>query len=68
MSKEELMFRQCASMSGVPVWLLESGNWRNSGKEIVSKVRSVWKTIAKKYKHFYYYNLGGFNVDSQISL
>tara|TARA_Y100000361_G_scaffold154231_1_gene178920 strand:+ start:2419 stop:3936 length:1518 start_codon:yes stop_codon:yes gene_type:complete len=68
MSKEELMFRQCASMSGVPVWLLESGNWRNSGKEIVSKVRSVWKTIAKKYKHFYYYNIGGFNVDSQISI
>ncbi len=68
MSKEELMFRQCASMSGVPVWLLESGNWRNSGKEVVSKVRSVWKTITKKYKHFYYYNIGGFNVDSQISI
>lgn len=68
MSKEELMFRQCAAMSGVPVWLLESGNWRKSGKETVSKVRSIWKTIKDKYKRFYYYNIGGLNVDSQISI
>ena len=55
-------------MSGVPVWLLESGNWRKSGKETVSKVRSIWKTIKDKYKRFYYYNIGGLNVDSQISI
>lgn len=68
MSKEELIFRQCAAMSGVPVWLLESGNWRKSGKEIVSKVRSVWKDLQKRYRQFYYYNIGGLNVDAQISI
>ena len=68
MSKEELIFRQCAAMSGVPVYLLESGNWRKAGKEIVSKVRSVWKKLQKRYNQLYYYNIGGMNVDSQISV
>lgn len=68
MSKEELIFRQCAAMSGVPVWLLESGNWRKSGKEIVSKVRKALKSIEEKYRHFYYYNIGGLTVDAQISI
>ena len=68
MSKEEIIYRQCSAMSGVPVWLLESGNWRKAGKEIVSKVRSVWKIIAQRYKRLYYYNIGGLNVDAQISI
>lgn len=68
MSKEELIFRQCAALSNVPVYLLESGNWRKAGSEIVSKVRSVWKDISSQYRHLYYYNVGGMNVDSQISV
>jgi len=68
MSKEELIFRQCAAMTGVPVWLLESGNWRKAGKEIVSKVRKVLKNIQERYSKFYYYNIGGLNVDAQISI
>lgn len=66
MSKEELIFRQCAALSKVPMHLLESGNWRRAGKEIVDKVRSVWE-IVKNLK-LYYYNVGGMNVDSQISM
>lgn len=68
MSKEELIFRQCAAISGVPIYLLESGNWRKAGSEIVNKVRSVWKSLKERYKHLYYYNVGGMNVDSQISV
>jgi replicative DNA helicase len=68
MSKEELIFRQCAAMSKVPMYLLESGNWRKAGAEIVDNVRSVWKTINKRYKHLYYYNVGGMSVDAQISV
>jgi hypothetical protein len=68
MSKEELIFRQCAAMSGVPIYLLESGNWRKAGSEIVNKVRNVWGTLKERYKHLYYYNVGGMNVDSQISV
>lgn len=65
MSKEELIMRQCASLSGVPMHLLESGKWRNAGQDVVDKVRAVWPLI-KKLK-FYYYNVGGMDVDSMIN-
>lgn len=65
MSKEELIMRQCASLSGVPMHLIESGKWRQAGEEVVNKIRSVWPKI-KKLK-FYYYNVGGMDVDSMIS-
>lgn len=68
MSKEELIFRQCAAMSKVPMYLLESGNWRKAGTEVVENVRSVWKTLKNRYKHLYYYNVGGMTVDAQISV
>lgn len=65
MSKEELIIRQCAALSGVPAHLLESGKWRNAGEEVVQKVRSVWSKV-KKLK-FYYYNVGGMKVDNMVS-
>lgn len=65
MSKEELIMRQCAALSGVPMHLLESGKWRQAGKDVVSKVRSVWPKI--KELKFYYYNVGGMDVDSMVN-
>jgi replicative DNA helicase len=65
MSKEELIIRQCASISGVASHLLESGKWRQAGPEVVSKVRSVWSKVKKL--QFYYYNVGGMDVDSMIN-
>lgn len=65
MSKEELIIRQCAALSGVASHLLESGKWRQAGDEVVNKVRSVWSKV-KKLK-FYYYNVGGMDVDSMIN-
>jgi replicative DNA helicase len=64
MSKEELVMRQCASLSGVPMHLIESGNWRKAGQDIVDRVRSVWDKI--KNLQFYYYNVGGMDVDSMV--
>ena len=65
MSKEELIMRQCSSLSGVPMHLLESGNWRKAGQDVVDKVRSVWEKIKKL--RFYYFNVGGMDVDSMIN-
>lgn len=65
MSKEELIIRQCAALSGVPSHLLESGKWRQAGDEVVQKVRSVWAKV--KDLKFYYYNVGGMDVDSMIN-
>jgi replicative DNA helicase len=65
MSKEELIMRQCAALSGVPMHLIESGKWRQAGQEVVDKIRSVWNKI--KDLKFYYYNVGGMDVDSMIN-
>lgn len=65
MSKEEVIMRQCAALSHVPVHLLESGLWRKAGAEIVDKVRSTWAKV-KKLK-FYYYNVGGMTTDQMIN-
>jgi replicative DNA helicase len=65
MSKEELIMRQCAALSGVSMHLLESGKWRQAGDDVVSKVRSVWPKI--KSLKFYYYNVGGMDVDSMVN-
>jgi replicative DNA helicase len=65
MSKEELIMRQCASISGVPSHLLESGEWRQAGEEVVNKVRATWAKV--KDLKFYYYNVGGMDVDSMIN-
>lgn len=66
MSKEELLMRQCASLSRVPLNLLETGQWRNAGAETVKKVRDVWNTV-KNYQ-FFYQNVGGMPVDSMIQM
>ena len=65
MSKEELTMRQCAALSGVPMHLLESGKWRKAGNRVVEKVRSVWPKV--KDLKFYYYNVGGMDVDSMVN-
>ena len=65
MSKEELIMRQCASISGVPSHLLESGEWRQAGDDVVNKVRATWDKV--KDLKFYYYNVGGMDVDSMIN-
>ncbi len=66
MSKEELIMRQCAALSGVPMHLLETGKWRQAGQEIVDKVRATWEKV--KNLKFYYYNVGGMDVDSMIKV
>jgi replicative DNA helicase len=65
MSKDELMMRQCTALSGVPMHLLESGQWRKAGQAVVDKVRSVWPKV--KGMKFYYYNVGGMDVDAMIN-
>ena len=65
MSKEELIMRQCAALSGVSMHLLESGKWRQAGKGVVEKVRAVWPKV--KNLKFYYYNVGGMDVDSMVN-
>ena len=65
MSKEEIMIRQCAALSEVPMHYLETGNWRRN-EDFVKKVRAVWPQI--KNMKLYYYNVAGQTVDQMISI
>jgi replicative DNA helicase len=53
MSKEEMQFRMTAAISGVPVWYLETGNWRKN-REMMTKVREALDRIKDfDYTHFH---------------
>ena len=65
MSKEELLHRQCAALSGVPLNLIETGNWRRN-QECVDKVREVWPTI--KEMKLYYYNVAGMSIPAMVNV
>lgn len=72
MSEEELIFRQCSALTGIPVWMLQTGKWRTSSygewsqEEVVAKVRSAWNKI--KNIKFYYENVAGMNVDEMCAI
>lgn len=65
MSKEELIMRQCAALSGVPMYYLETGLWRKN-EDFEKKVRAIWPVV-KKMK-LYYYNVAGVTVDNMINI
>jgi replicative DNA helicase len=66
MSKTEIMDRQCASISSVPLHLIETGKWRSAGDDIVNRVRAGFKKI--KNAKYFYYNVGGMSVDNMINI
>ena len=66
MSEEELAIRQCAALSGLPTSLLETGQWRQAGDDVVKRVRAVWKKV--KNLKFYYFNVGGLEADQMIAI
>ena len=65
MSETEIIMRQCAALSGVPLNFIENGKWRRN-EEFVKKIRKVWPRI-KKMK-FYYYNVAGLSPDSMLNI
>ena len=65
MSKEELLNRQCAALSGVPLNLIETGAWRRN-QECVDKMRALWPKI--KELKLYYYNVAGMDIPSMVNV
>lgn len=65
MSQHELTMRLCASMSGVPLHLIETGKWRRN-PNTEQKVRDVWSKI-KEY-NLHYFNVSGMSVDQMVNL
>lgn len=65
MSTQEMQFRMVASLSGVPVWYLETGKWRHN-QEMEVKVRAAFKKV-KSYKYFHYH-VGNKTIDEVCSI
>lgn len=65
MSQHELTMRLCASISGVPLHLIETGKWRRN-PSTEQKVRAVFPKI-KEY-NLHYFNVSGMSVDQMVHL
>ena len=65
MQTVDIQLRMVASLSGVPVWYLETGNWRKN-EEMTKKVREAWGKV-KKYEYFHYH-VGNKNIDQICSI
>lgn len=53
MTTEEIQFRMAAAKTGVPLWFLETGKWRNS-KEMVEKVKEYFQDLTT-HQYFHYH-------------
>ena len=65
MSTEEIQFRTASAVSGVPLWYIQTGNWRQN-PEMIEKVRAAWSEM--KGRSYYHYPVGNMNVDEVCSL
>jgi len=65
MSTEEIQFRMAAANTGVPLWYLETGKFRNN-KEMEEKVRKYFDNL-KAHKYFHYH-VKNKNVDEICAL
>jgi replicative DNA helicase len=65
MQTVDIQLRMVASLSGVPVWYLETGNWRKN-EDMTKKVREAWAKV-KTYEYFHYH-VGNKNIDQICSI
>jgi replicative DNA helicase len=65
MSTLDTQMRLVASISGVPLWFIETGNWRKN-PEMIQKVRDAWPKV-KGMTH-YHYHVANKNVDEVASI
>lgn len=61
----DIQLRMVSSMTDVPMWYLETGNWRKN-QDMTSKVRAAWNNI-KNYE-YYHYHVGNKNIDQICSI
>lgn len=65
MDKHSLMCRIAASLSGVPLYLIENDLWRYN-KDTEKRVRDIWPRTKKS--QFLYYNVAGHSTEQLLSV
>lgn len=66
MSTEETKFRAIAAKTGVPLWYIETGNWRKNA-EMTSKVRACLKDIGRNYNVTHHF-IGNKKIEEIMSM
>lgn len=66
MTTSEMKFRNAAAFTGVPLWYLETGNWRKN-KEYTEKVRTYLPKLKDTYKVYHYY-VGNKSIDEVMTI
>lgn len=61
----EIKFRMAAALTGVPVWYLETGNWRKN-PEMFKKVREC--QMLKENKDYFHYHVSNKSIDEICSI
>jgi hypothetical protein len=64
MTRKDLQMRQCSTLSGVPLFFIETGKWRNN-QDFVRRIRAVWPIV--RNMKFDYLPVGGMAPDQMIS-
>ncbi len=65
MSTEEIQFRMLASLSGVPLWYIQTGNWRRD-PDMCEKIRNAWKDMENQ--RYFHYPVGNMSIDEVCSV
>jgi len=65
MNTTDVRFRLASSITGVPFWHLETGNWRKN-TEMFQKVRTVLKDL--EAFNFFHYQVANKNIDEIVSI
>jgi len=65
MSTEEIQFRMLASLSGVPLWYIQTGNWRKD-PDMCEKIREAWKGMENQ--RYFHYPVGNMSIDEVCSV
>lgn len=65
MEKEDMQKRLIASISGVPFWYIDTGNWRKD-PNMVKKVRAAWPLVSKY--NFYHFKAKNKPIEEIVSI
>jgi replicative DNA helicase len=67
MSTEEIQFRMLSALSGVPLWYIQTGNWRKD-PDMCEKIRGAWENMDGKNQSYYHYPVGNMSIDEVCSV
>ena len=67
MSTQETQFRLASSLSGVPLWYIQTGNWRKD-EDMIEKVRRAMSKIKEHNKYYYHFHIKNKPIDQVCSI